>query len=96
MHLDSADLLLNRALFVLQAHRDMEERLEEVVNEYAQLARVTERLRSNVHAQYICRAYYISYAYTRVSIARPSEQIEVRKSSMKLTEGHIPGFCKYS
>lgn len=62
----SADLLLNRALFVLQAHRDMEERPEGVVNEYAQLARVTERLRSNVHAQLICRAYYISYAYTRV------------------------------
>jgi hypothetical protein len=45
----------------------VEERPEGAVNGYIQLAGLTERLRENVNSLHICRAFYISYAYTRVS-----------------------------
>lgn len=45
----------------------MEEQPEVVVNVYAQLIGIIERLRANVHALFHCRAFYISHAYTKVS-----------------------------
>ncbi|EIE21047.1 hypothetical protein COCSUDRAFT_43406 [Coccomyxa subellipsoidea C-169] len=50
----------------LQSIRDVDEKPEGAVNHYVEIAALIERLRANVDALSTCRAFYLSFAYTRV------------------------------
>jgi hypothetical protein len=65
-------MLFTHFCFALQALRDLEERPEGEVNDYNQLAAVTEKLRANVNALFMSRAYYLSHVYNRASSPQPS------------------------
>ncbi len=52
---------------MLQSIRDVDEKPEGAVNHYVEIAALIERLRANVDALSTCRAFYLSFAYTRVS-----------------------------
>ena len=62
---------LHRSAVPSQALREVEEGREGEVNDYNQLAGLTEKLRANVHALFMSRAYYLSHMYNRVSPSQP-------------------------
>jgi SepF-like predicted cell division protein (DUF552 family) len=53
---------------VVQSIQDLEELPEGAISNYVLIADTTERLRTNLDALHICRSYYVSHAYTQVSI----------------------------
>lgn len=65
----------------MQGIRDIDEGPHGTVTGYVHLAGLTERLRENVHALFICRAFYISYALTQASL-RPCSDRKQHKAEL--------------
>ena len=61
------NLLLSGGWICMQVLRPLEEQQEGLANVCAQHVGIIERLRVIVHALFHCRAFYISYACTKVS-----------------------------
>lgn len=58
---------------MVQDMQDIEELPEGAISNYTRIADTTERLRTNVEALYICKAYYVSHVYNRVEAPRFSD-----------------------